>query len=401
VTDPVHARLAAAIAGRPLPLALVDLDALERNAEHLIAPTRAAGKTLRLATKSVRCRALVRRLLDRAPDVMRGLMCYSVGEAAHLAASGFDDLLVAYPSAQAAEAEQLAALTAEGRRVSIVADAVEQLALLERAAVARGVKLSVLVDADLGSRPGGGLHLGVRRSPLRSVDAVLALARRVHGSAPLRLAGVMAYDAQVAGLGDVDPAAPALTPVRRWVKGRFRRGVETRRAAIAAAFRAEGLPLTVFNGAGSGSLHTSCREPDLTEVTAGSGFLGSHLFDHYDRLAPEPALFFALPVVRHPEPGLVTCFGGGYVASGEAGASRLPQPWSPAGLRLLDLEGAGEVQTPVRLGGGPALPLGSPVFFRPAKAGELAERFSRYLLLRGDRVEDEVPTYRGDGVAFG
>jgi D-serine deaminase-like pyridoxal phosphate-dependent protein len=44
--------------------------------------------------------------------------------------------------------------------------------------------------------------------------------------------------------------------------------------------------------------------------------------------------------------------------------------------------------------------LGDPVFFRHAKAGELAEHFAEYLLVRGSRIEGRVPTYRGMGKCF-
>jgi D-serine deaminase-like pyridoxal phosphate-dependent protein len=162
-------------------------------------------------------------------------------------------------------------------------------------------------------------------------------------------------------------------------------------------------PPSIFNGGGTGSVLHCAGEAALTEVTAGSGFVDSHLFDRYRGLSLAPAAFFALQVVRRPRPDIVTCHGGGYIASGQAGETRLPRPALPAGLCLLPLEGAGEVQTPLRLGDGSArarIALGDPVFFRHAKAGELAEHFAEYLLVRGDRLEGRAPTYRGLGHCF-
>ena len=92
--------------------------------------------------------------------------------------------------------------------------------------------------------------------------------------------------------------------------------------------------------------------------------------------------------------------GGGYVASGSAEKTRLPTPALPAGLKLDPLEGAGEVQTPLLGPGARELAVGDRVYFRHAKAGELCERFNTLLLVEGDRVVDEVPTYRGEGKAF-
>src|SRR5690606_19652123 len=139
----------------------------------------------------------------------------------------------------------------------------------------------------------------------------------------------------------------------------------------------------------------------VTEITAGSAFLKPHLFDYYRSAhmqALEPAAFFALEVTRKPAPGMVTCLGGGSVASGPPGPDKVPRPWLPRGLSLIGAEMCGEVQTPLR--GAQGLGLGDPVVFRHAKGGELAERFDRYLLLRDGRVIGEVPTYRGEDRCF-
>ncbi|MEU1168756.1 amino acid deaminase/aldolase, partial [Streptomyces sp. NPDC005921] len=120
----------------------------------------------------------------------------------------------------------------------------------------------------------------------------------------------------------------------------------------------------------------------------------------YSRFTPRAAAFFALPVVRRPGPKTVTVLGGGYVASGVPRWDRAPVPTFPPGLRYDGNEGAGEVQTP--LTGAPAahLAVGSPVFFRHAKAGELCERFNELHLVRDGKIVDVVPTYRGEGRCF-
>jgi D-serine deaminase-like pyridoxal phosphate-dependent protein len=73
----------------------------------------------------------------------------------------------------------------------------------------------------------------------------------------------------------------------------------------------------------------------------------------------------------------------------------------PPGLAYIGIEGAGEVQTPLRLpADAPPLAIGDPVFFQHAKAGELCERFNHLLLIQNGRIVDRVPTYRGQGYAF-
>ena len=97
---------------------------------------------------------------------------------------------------------------------------------------------------------------------------------------------------------------------------------------------------------------------------------------------------------------MATVLGGGYLASGAAGADRLPRPVLPPGLRLDRQEGAGEVQTPLLGEAAGALRVGDRVWFRHAKAGELCERFDAVHLVRGGEVVETVPTYRGEGRAF-
>lgn len=395
-------RYRAILDGEPLPCAFVDLDAVDRNLERLLEPVRQAGKSLRLASKSIRCVELLRYLQRAGGGHIRGVMSFAVTEAAHLVASGFDDVLVAYPSVQQSDVRLLAELNRGDANVSIVVDSVEHLAPIEAAAAELGSSVPIIVEVDLSWRPVGNVaHLGVRRSPLRTSADVVDLADRVGDHPHLRFGGVMGYEAQIAGLQDDNPFAPALNPAKRFIRRRSRPSVERTRAAIAEGLAARGLRCEVFNGGGSGSVHWATQEAALTEVTAGSGFLDSHLFDYYSDLRFTPAAMFALQVVRKPAPGVVCCHGGGYVASGEPGMDKVPRPHLPPGLKLTSMEATGEVQTPLLTRGcAERLEIGDPVIFRHAKAGELAEHFTEYLLVRGDTIEARAATYRGEGRCF-
>ncbi len=391
------ARYRRALAGEPLPSALVDLDAFDANVERLLAPVRAAGKTVRIATKSIRCPTLIRRAAAR-PGV-RGLMTYSAAESALLAEEGAQDLILAYPTVQPADVSLLARIN-QRARCAVVVDAAEQLPPLAAAARDAGAQIPVIIELDVSLRLLG-LHLGVRRSPVRDAGTVVELARRIADTRGLEFAGLMGYEAQIAGLTDAGPFAAWQNPIKRILKRGSRPSVERSRKDVVQALHENHLPPALVNGGGTGSVTWSAAEPALTEITVGSGFLVGHLFDYYADLKLDPALFFALQVVRRPAPGLVTCHEGGYVASGAAGPDRLPLPWLPRGCKLLPMEGAGEVQTPVLLPAGLELPLGAPLLFRPAKSGELAERFTHYLLVRGDAIVERAPTYRGLGRSFG
>ncbi len=404
-------RLERATAELEAPFALVDLDALWANADDLL--RRAAAKPIRLASKSVRCRALQERVLARAG--FAGTLAFTLPEALWLVDHGAEDLLVAYPTADRRALRALAKLTAERpqSRVSVMVDSVEQLDLIDRATdratggAREDAPLRVCIDVDAGWWAlGGRLRVGAKRSPVHTPAQAAALARAILAREGLRLVGIMSYEAQIAGLGDTPPGRPLRARAIRELQRRSARELALRRAAAVAAVqdvleRASAAPLELVNGGGTGSLETTAVEAAVTEVTAGSGLYGPTLFDAYRAFAPRPAALFALPVVRRPGSGMVTALGGGYLASGPADRARLPRPHLPAGLRLDSQEGAGEVQTPL-LGGTVAdgLKLGDRVYMRHAKAGELCERFASLHLLEGERIVEEVPTYRGEGQCF-
>jgi D-serine deaminase-like pyridoxal phosphate-dependent protein len=399
-----YERLTRATAGLHAPFALVDLDAMWVNANDM--ERRAAGKPIRLASKSVRCRELQRRILQRPG--FSGTLAFTLPEALWLFAGGTRDLLVAYPTADLHALHALAHGAAR-EHVSVMVDGGEQLALIERArreGDGEAGAVRVCIDVDAGWRAlGGRVRVGAKRSPLHAPAQAGAFAREVLASEGLELVGIMAYEAQIAGLGDTPPGRPLRAAAIRWMQGRSARELAARRAEIVAAVEAElaahgAAPLRFVNGGGTGSLHQTTAERSVTELAGGSGLYGPALFDSYRAFAPRPAALFALPVVRRPGRGAVTALGGGYLASGAADSARLPQPYLPAGLALDGLEGAGEVQTPLLGAAADSLAVGDHVFFRHAKAGELCERFASLHLLEGDRIVDEVPTYRGEGSCF-
>lgn len=385
-------RLSAATAHLPAPVAVIDLDALRYNALDLLA--RAGGRPIRVATKSVRVRAVLDAVLD-IPGY-KGLLAFTLAEALWLAET-HDDIVVGYPSTDRASLARLVADEKSAARITLMVDDAAQLDLIDEIAPPRSrprLRVAVDVDASLRARALG--HIGVHRSPLHSVAEVARFVRRVHEREGFRLIGVQMYEAQIAGVGD--KAGPD-APVIRVMQNRSAEELRVRRAEIVEALLAMA-PLEFVNGGGTGSLEFSGSDPALTEVTAGSGLLAGHLFDGYRSFRPAPAAAFAFDVVRRPASDIAVVLGGGWIASGSAGEDRLPRPVWPRGLRTLPREGAGEVQTPLHGTGAQELRVGERIWFRHAKSGEPAEHIIAYHLVSGDRVIDELPTYRGEGKAF-
>ena len=312
-------RLDAATGHLPAPLAVVDLDALEANAADLVA--RASGTPVRVASKSVRVRTVLDKVL--ATPGFAGVMAYCVREAVWLARHGVTDVLVGYPSVDTGGLDELAADPVAAAAVTLMVDDVAQADLAAKAAAAHGSALRVCLDVDASLRVGIGpwrAHLGVRRSPVHTAAEAEALARAVAQREALTVRGVMFYEAQVAGMPDASAAVRA-------VKRLSVRDLARRRAVVVdAVTQAVGHRLELVNSGGSGSVETSAGDPTVTEVTAGSGLFVPTLFDQYRSFEPRPAAFFGLDVVRVPAAGYATVFGGGYVASGPPTASPSAAP---------------------------------------------------------------------------
>nr|WP_298330142.1 amino acid deaminase/aldolase [Haloactinopolyspora sp.] len=391
-------RLNTATAGFEAPLAAIDMDAWDVNAADLV--RRAAGKPIRVASKALRSRTLLRDVL--ALDGFHGVLALTLSEALWLSATGLcDDVVVGYPSAERRGLSRLASDEEVAQAVTLMVDDVAQLDLVDAVAPSENrTQVRVCLDLDLSWRPmNGRVRIGAKRSPLHTVDDIVRLAREVEARPGFRLVGLMGYESQIAGVQDAPPGRPWRGRQVRFMQKRSWAELTERRIAAVEAIR-EFADLEFVNGGGSGSVELTASDPSVTEITAGSGLLAPRLFDGYTSFAPRPAAFFAVPVVRRPGPGVVTVAGGGYIASGAVGEDRLPVPWLPEGLRLDPAEGAGEAQTPLL--GTPAddLAIGDRVWFRHGKAGELAERFDSYYLVRGERLIDTVSTYRGDGKTF-
>ncbi|WP_407554050.1 amino acid deaminase/aldolase [Streptomyces sp. Pv4-95] len=392
------ARYSRATAHLDAPLAVVDLPAFDANAADLV--RRSKGKPIRVASKSVRCRALLERVLAR--DGFAGIMSFTLGESLWLARSGFTDILLAYPSADRAGYAELTADPKLAGSVTVMVDDPVQLELIDAARPAGGgEEVRVCLELDTSYRVlGGKVRVGARRSPLRAPAQLAALARTVARRPGFRLVGLMAYEGHVAGVGDEVAGKPVFSRAIRVMQAAARKELAQRRWEAVRAVRAVAPGLEFVNGGGTGSVQHTAAEAAVTEIAAGSGLYVPRLFDNFRSFSGRPAALFAQPVVRRPGPGVVTVLGGGYPASGAAGADRLPVPYLPAGLSYDPQEGPGEVQTPLLGPAADTLRIGDKVWFRHAKAGELCERFAALHLIDGDRVVETVPTYRGEGHTF-
>jgi len=389
--------------GRELPAMLVNLDCLDYNIANVRALAEASGKNIRIASKSIRVPYLLQYIQERGGSSFQGIMCYSVREAEFLYQKGFDDLLVAYPTSSLADLVVYFELREKGANVTLMVDSREQVDHVskywESKDRSQAPSAQLCIDVDMSYRTLG-LHLGVYRSSIMHPEDFEKLTDYISLSGHLELTGVMGYEAQIAGMGDKNPYSRVLNPLKKLIRNLSKKDVQKKREALQKILDIKKVELNFFNGGGTGSIHSTSRESCISEVTVGSGFLQSHLFDYYGANRNMPAFCFALQIDRKPGTDMVTCKSGGFIASGVTGRDKAPLPFLPEGMKALKNEGFGEVQTPLRINRPHDPQLGDPLLFRPAKAGEIAEHFQRYFLFRDDTILNTVTTYRGEGRCF-
>lgn len=386
--------LSAATAGLDTPFGAVSVPALAHNAHDMLA--RANGTTIRVASKSVRVRGVIDAVL--ALPGYHGVLAYTLPEALWLAET-IDDVVVGYPSVDRAALRALGSSAKLAGRVTLMIDSVEQLDFIDSVVGAKRETLRVAIELNASWRSKVLGYLGVYRSPVQGVDDALALGRAIVARPGFTLVGMMAYEAQIAGVVNRPPGRPVFGRVIDYMQRSSTDELRERRGAVVSALR--GLTeLEFVNGGGTGSLERTAADTSVTEIAAGSGLFGPHLFDGYSHFQPAPAAAFALSVVRKPTPDMATLLGGGWVASGPPAPDRMPQLAWPAGLEYVGREGAGEVQSPVTGTAAARLRVGDRVWLRHTKAGELSEHLDEFALVEGDRIVEKLPTYRGEGKAF-
>lgn len=389
--------------GQRLPLAFVDLDSFDTNVDTAARIAQKEGKGLRIGTKSVRCLPLMERVLAHVSASFHGFLTFTAEETRWLADKGHNDFILTYPTIQSGDMEIIASLTKQGKQVSVMVDCDQHLDILNQTGIRNGIVINACVEIDMAYRPLGNdaVHLGLRRSPIRTPQQAIELVNYARTLSNVKIDSVMGYEGHIAGTNDDIPHQRLTNAIYRTLKAASVRELSKRRAAVIRSMKDAGMDLRLVNGGGSGSLISTLRDGSITEATIGSGLYASGLFHHFKEIKYQPSAFFALQVVRKPKGGMITCAGGGYIASGAIEESKLPLPVMPTGLKFVRLEGAGEVQTPLILPrNAPPIELGDPVFFQHAKAGELCERFNELILVQGGKIRGAVKTYRGEGFSF-
>jgi len=378
------------------PFAVLDMNALDENIQEIA--RRAQGRNIRIATKSIRCRYVLSYILEKLPHSF-GVMAFTVEEAIWLSDLGFTNILLGYPTFEKDLINQVLSSEKHATSIYFMVDKLEHVELLNNIASKHQIHANLCVDIDMSSSFPG-IYFGVYRSAIKNATDLKSLIHSSNSFSNVKWKGLMGYEAQIAGIGDNVPGATFMNKIIGVLKSKSIKEIAERRTACLKVLADNSIHLDFVNGGGTGSIESTLKEKGVTEITVGSGFYQSHLFDNYSNFKHKPALFYALRIVREPTNTIFTAQGGGFIASGATDPNKQPQPFLPKGMKLIKNEGAGEVQTPFEYHGKEALNIGDLVFFRHAKAGELCERFNELILVRDNKIEQIVSTYRGEQKCF-
>lgn len=381
----------------PRPFILLDKDLLDQNIKAIL--QRAQGKSIRIASKSIRSVAILKMLLEQSPTMI-GVMSYSAEETLFLLENEIQNILIGYPIVNKEHIRQLCVKIATGAQVTFMVDSIEHIQIIEACAAAIPTTVNVCIDIDMSSKFPF-IYFGVYRSSINTLAQLKTLVQYIKSTSHIKIHGLMGYEAQIAGLPDQVASKGFMNRVISFLKKKSIAEIAARRKACVDYLQAEGFALSIINGGGTGSIESTLQENYINEVTVGSGFFNSHLFDSYKQFKHQAALMYAIECTRKPQTNIITCSGGGYVASGAIGLNKQAIPHLPLGLQLIPDEGTGEVQTPMDISHCKVpIQLGDPIFMRHSKAGEVCERFNKIHILIDQKNILEVNTYRGIGKCF-
>ena len=344
------------------PALIVDLDALEYNLDHMAALLAPTGVKLRAHAKTHKSPVIAKLQMARGAV---GQCVQKVAEAEILAWGGIPDILVSNEVVGAAKLARLCALSRIAK-VAVCVDDGAQIAAIETAAADAGVRMSVLVEIDVGAG-----RAGVEAGP----EAV-ALAQRIAASKHLMFGGLQAYQGSA----------------------QHKRTVGERRTLIGAAIdasrrtveqlRQQGLACPIVGGAGTGSFQIEASSGVYTEMQAGSYvFMDADYARNLDENgAPvstfRHSLFVLSTVMSASRPGVAVLDAGHKAVSIDSG---MPTVWRRPDVRYVS---ASDEHGKLEIGSETVAPkLGEKLRLVPGHCDPTVDRFDWYVGVRNGRVE--------------
>lgn len=363
-----------AAVGMPLaevdtPCLILDLDAFERNLQRLKDSVAGRNVLVRPHAKSHKCPQIALRQIALGAV---GVCCQKVSEAEAMVQGGVRDVLIANEVVGAPKLKRLAALARQAQ-IAVCADDAENVAALDAAARAFGVRLDVLVE----------VNVGANRCGVEPGEPAVTLARRIAASPNLRFAGLQAYQGAAQHL----------------------RKVEERRAAIEAAvakirqttdlLAKAGIACEKVTGAGTGTYLFEAASGVYQEIQPGSYIFMDVDYARNDWTESgiprfEHSLFVWSSVMSRPGADRAIVDAGLKASSVDSGMPRVDGSDGIEYVKASDEHGV------LKLNGAGGYAVGDKLKLIPGHCDPTVNLYDYYVCVRGGRVEALWPiTARG------
>lgn len=348
------------------PALIIDLDAFEYNLDTMAAKLAPTGAKLRAHAKTHKSPVIARLQMDRGAV---GNCVQKVAEAEVLAWGGISDILV---SNEVVGASKLARLCALSRisQVAVCADDEGQVSAIEAAAANAGIRMTVLVEIDVGAA-----RCGVAPGP----DAV-ALAERIAGSKHLIFGGLQAYHGS---------AQHKRTPEER--QAMIGGAIDASRRTV-EQLKQRGLDCAIVGGAGTGTFEIESASGIYNEIQAGSYvFMDADYARNLDAAGQPVAtfrhsLFVLSTVMSAAQPGIAVLDAGHKAVSVDSG---MPTVWQRPDIKYVS---ASDEHGKLTVGTETVRPkVGEKLRLVPGHCDPTVDRFDWYVGVRNGRVEAVWP----------
>ena len=226
------------------PALIIDLDAFERNLRRMADAAAKAGLRLRPHAKTHKSAIIAKKQIELGAV---GVCCQKVSEAEILVKGGVPDVLVSNEIAGVHKIQRLVSLAKEAR-IGVCVDNLNNVRELAEAAERGAVKLSVLLEIDVGSN----------RCGVAPGEAALRIASEIAGSDSLHFAGLQAYHGAAQHMRSDDERRNAIA-----------RATELSRNTVELLSR-NGIPCGIVSGAGTGTFEFEAASGVFNEIQTGS-----------------------------------------------------------------------------------------------------------------------------------
>jgi D-serine deaminase-like pyridoxal phosphate-dependent protein len=356
------------------PALVIDLDAFESNLDTMAALLAPTGVKLRAHAKTHKSPVIAKLQMARGAV---GNCVQKVTEAEVLAWGGIPDILVSNEVVGAAKLARLCALSRIAK-MAVCADDTSQVAAIETAARDAGIRMTVLVEIDVGAG-----RCGVQPGP----DAV-ALATRIAASKHLIFGGLQAYHGS---------AQHKRTPAERRIL--VGDAVDASRRTV-EQLRQQGLDCAIVGGAGTGTFEIESKSGIYTEMQAGSYvFMDADYARNLDEAGTpvgtfRHALFVLSTVMSQAQTGVAVLDAGHKAVAVDSG---LPTVWQRPDIRYTS---ASDEHGKLQFGSETATPkVGEKLRLIPGHCDPTVDKFDWYVGVRNGRVECLWPVAARGGLS--